>query len=206
MSPCCFVYHHRSNLVRNCARQSKRATCEWSLCPTAPRISLYYFINIFRPGGRAKEGELERCWWRRWLGIRSRMSRLIQVIMTTPSDLAQTNCSGSCGWGSRLLLAVMTASITMRREPIHHEASLTHRYSKHNKPPSLAGGGQIWTTDDQCRASSRFNARSPAVPLRPPTLRWIALWEDGVGRERDSRHVAVYLQSSLFNEFNLFTK
>lgn len=63
------------------------------------------------------------------------MSRLIQVIMTTPSDLAQTNCSGSGGWGSCLLLAVMTTSITVRREPIHHEASLTHRYSKHNNPP-----------------------------------------------------------------------
>lgn len=71
------------------------------------------------------------------------MSRLMQVIMTTPSDLAQTNCSGSCGWGSRLLLAVMTASITMWCKPIHHEASLTHRYSKQIPPPPPALGAKF---------------------------------------------------------------
>lgn len=153
------------------------------------------------------EGELERRWWRWWLEIRSRMSCQNRVIMTTPSDLAQPNCSGSCGWGSRLLLAVMTTSITGRHKPIHHEVSLTHRYSKQNNPQAWGGRGCIiYTTDNQCRASASDNARSPAVPLYPTTLHWIALWEIGVSHERDSRHVGVYLQSSLFNEFNLFTK
>lgn len=96
------------------------------------------------------EGELERCWWRWWLEIRSRMSCQNRVIMTTPSDLAQTNCSGSCGWGSRRLLAVMTTSITGRHKPIHHEVSLTHRYFKQNNPQAWGGGvGIIYTTDNQ---------------------------------------------------------
>lgn len=65
----------------------------------------------------------------------------------------------------------MTTSITIRRRPIHHQASLTRRYSKHNKPQAWRGGGGIiYARANQCRASSCFNARSPAGPPRPTTL------------------------------------
>lgn len=40
----------------------------------------------------------------------------------------------------------MTTSITIRRRPIHHEASLKRRYSKHNKPRAWGvGGGASFT-------------------------------------------------------------
>lgn len=96
-------------------------------------ISLYYFINIPGPGGRGIEGARGRCQWRSWLEIRNRISCQNQVIMPTPSDLAATNCCGSCGCGSHLLLAIMATSITVRHKLIHHKPSLTQWYSKHNK-------------------------------------------------------------------------
>lgn len=100
-------------------------------------ISLYYFINAYRQTRRESqrviERERERCQWRPWLEIRNRISCQNQVIMPTPSDLAETNCCGSCGRGSHLLLALIAMSIMAWHKLIHHKPSLTQWYSKHNK-------------------------------------------------------------------------
>lgn len=92
-------------------------------------ITLYYFINSYLVTRRGRGKEIERdrarCQWRPWLEIRNRISCQNQVIMPAPSDLAETNCCGSCGCGSHLLLALIAMSIMVWHNLIHHKPSLT---------------------------------------------------------------------------------